>query len=94
MSSGESLDSRLEGLLERRKRNSTYRTLKEYRTVQTASDRTVSSKDELIDFVRGGKARASFDSDLPESMLSILSLPMTTYPSPTLHLFEAATFAD
>jgi hypothetical protein len=63
MSSGESLDSRLDGLLERRKRNSTYRSLKEYRTVQTARDRAGSSKDELIDFVRDGKTRTSFDSD-------------------------------
>jgi hypothetical protein len=94
MSTGESLDSRLDGLLERRKRNSTYRSLKEYRTVQTASDRAGSSKDELIDFVRDGSARASFDSDLPENMVSILSLPMTTYPSPTLHLSEADIFAD
>jgi hypothetical protein len=51
MSSGESLDFRLDDLLERRKRNATYRTLKEYMTVQTASNRAGSSKEELVDFV-------------------------------------------
>jgi hypothetical protein len=78
MSSSESLDSRLESLLQRRKRNSTYRSLKEYRTVQTASDRAGSSKDELIDFVRDGKREPVSTLTNQSLWYSILSLPMTT----------------
>jgi len=50
MSEG-SLDNRLDALLQKRKRNATYRSLKEYRTVQTANDRAGPSAGELVDFV-------------------------------------------
>lgn len=49
------LDQRLHTLLEQRKDKGTYRSLKEYSTVQTSSDRSnaESSKNALVDFVSG-----------------------------------------
>jgi hypothetical protein len=51
MQPGTSLDGRLLEMLEQRKLKSTYRSLKEYRTVQTAGLRIGRLDEELVDFV-------------------------------------------
>jgi hypothetical protein len=51
MEPGISLDARLIAMLEQRKLRSTYRSLKEYKTVQSASLRKGRKQGELVDFV-------------------------------------------
>ena len=69
MDPGTSLDERLLAMLEQRKLKSTYRSLKEYKTVQSASLRRVQRQDELVDFVS-----AKYSRFLIELLLSSSSL--------------------
>lgn len=65
MEPGTSLDGRLLAMLEQRKLKSTYRSLKEYKTVQSASLRKGYKQRELVDFVS-----ARIISFLPHRLLS------------------------
>lgn len=79
--SHESLDIRLAELLEQRKSKATYRSLKEYRTVQSANGRAGPSTEQLVDFVSGhGRCISGDTGRMTRLCMFPISRRTTTYP--------------